>query len=420
MIDLYHASGAGDFTVLQDALPHDQCQLLFENTARVLAVRSQTRAAELLRSAPFRVVDATNHFSDEFSVLHAVVPLEEYEQLRRGQEHFAERHAFVQIAEVLSELGTYVRFIAVELALERPAQPPVQGGLGLKKSQISKLVYKYIGVSGGYLADFSYRSHHEFYVELDLDIDPYIFDGTTRERFIRILGESAPQVQARILEGVLARFATGSSDLRTPELATEIRSWITRLRAGPQVEQPTLRITSEVVERALLDAQELLRATGATSGVDRIHTALHGYLREVCCKAGLAAPQDASLTKLFKQVRKGHPAFRDTGPRSEDIVRVLQAIATILDAFNPLRNMASVAHPNPILLPEPEAMLVINTARTILHYLDEKLYRHGTDRETEDSGIAQQRHTALGSQRVALSPRRSSSTDAPEHLGATV
>jgi hypothetical protein len=43
-----------------------------------------------------------------------------------------------------------------------------------------------------------------------------------------------------------------------------------------------------------------------------------------------------------------------------------------------LRNKASVAHPNPVLLPEPEAMLVVNSVRTILHYLDEKAHRHST------------------------------------------
>ena len=60
---------------------------------------------------------------------------------------------------------------------------------------------------------------------------------------------------------------------------------------------------------------------------------------------------DASLTDLFKQSREGHPAFRDLGPRSDDIVRVLRALASILDTRNPLRNKASVAHPNPVLLP---------------------------------------------------------------------
>lgn len=376
MIQLYHAGGAGDFAILQDGLSHDQCRVLFENAARLLTARSQVRAAEILRSVPFRVVDATNHFNDEFSTLHAVVPLEEYERLRRTQDT-GDQQAYGQIAEVLTELGTYIRFITVELALERPVHPAVQRGLGLKQSEIGKLVYKYIGVSGGYLGDFSYRSHHEFYIELELDIDPYTYDGTTRERFIKILNESAPHLQARILEGVLARFPVGSTEIRTVEQAEEIRRWIVRLRSGPHVEQPALRITSEVVERALLDAQELLRATGATSGVDRLHTALHGYLREVCRDGGVNTSEDASLTDLFKQVREDHPAFRDLGPRSDDILRVLRALATILDSLNPLRNKASVAHPNPALLPEPEAMLVINAARSILHYVDEKVHHHG-------------------------------------------
>ena len=376
MIKLYETGGADDFTILQDGLSHDQCRVLFENAARLLTTLSQSRAAEILRSVPFRVVDATNHFNDEFSILHAEVPLTEYERLRRSPDT-GDEQAYGQIAQVLTELGTSIRFIAVDLVLERPVHPDVQRGLGLRQSEINKLVSKYIGVVGGYLGDFSYRSHHEFYAELDLDIDPYKYDGTTRERFIKILNESAPNVQARILEGVLTRFPVRSSEIRTEETAAEIRSWIMRLRTGPQVEQPALRITSDVVERALLDAMELLRATGATSGVDRLHTALHGYLREVCGVAGLQISEGASLTDMFKQVREGHPAFQDLGPRSEDILRVLRALATILDSLNPLRNKASVAHANPKLLPEPEAMLVINAARSILHYVDEKVHRHG-------------------------------------------
>jgi hypothetical protein len=113
----------------------------------------------------FRVVDATNDFYDEFSVLHAVIPLEEYERLRHCQQDHVERQAFGQVAQGLSELEPDIQFVAVDLALERPVHPAVQSGLGLKQSDISKLVYKYIGVSGGYLADFSYRSHHEFSVD---------------------------------------------------------------------------------------------------------------------------------------------------------------------------------------------------------------------------------------------------------------
>ncbi len=45
----------------------------------------------------------------------------------------------------------------------------------------------------------------------------------------------------------------------------------------------------------------------------------------------------------------------------------------IMDAMNPIRNESSVAHPNKYLLDPPEAALVIDTARTILHYLDIKM-----------------------------------------------
>jgi len=378
VIQLYQSGGAGDFTILQDGLSHEETRTLVDNAARLLRARSETRAAEILTTVPFRMVEATNHFNDEFHMLYAVVPLEEYERLRRGLQNLAETQVFRQIAAVVSEIGPSVRFIAAELALERPVHHAARPEQALKQSEINKLVYKYIGVSGGYLGDFSYRSHHEFYIDLDLDINPYGYDGTTREKFVKILSESPPAVQAKILEGILRKYPEGSSDLRTQDRNDEVRRWIMRLQGAPSVEPPVLRITSEVVERALLDAQELLRATGATSGVDRVHTALHGYLVVLCKGGGLQVAENASLPELFKQIREKHPAFKDLGPRADDILRVLRALGTILDTLNPLRNKASVAHPNPALLPEAEAMLVVNSVRTILHYLDEKVHRHSS------------------------------------------
>jgi hypothetical protein len=376
MILLYQAGNSSDFTIIREGLTREQCHLITENAARLLIARSQKRASDILRKLSFRVMDATNSFGNEFSILHAVVPLEEYESLRNSKQDASEQKAFQQIAKTFEELGHYIWYIAIDLVLERPVAHGAKLGYGLKESEINKLVYKYIGVDGGYLADFSYHTHHEFYIELGLDINPYEYDGTTRARFMTILREGEPQVQARILEGILKRYPENSSELRTSERAAEIRGWIKRLRSGPNVEEPELDITSDVVDRALLDAQELIRTTGAASGVDRIHTVLHGYLRQVCDDAGIDTTKDASMTDLFKQMRISHPAFQDLGPRKDDIQRVLHALATILDSLNTIRNKASVAHPSPTLLPEPEAMLIINTARTILHFLNEKIVRY--------------------------------------------
>ena len=83
-------------------------------------------------------------------------------------------------------------------------QKKLQVMTGLTNPEIMRIVNRYIGVSGGYLGDFSYRTHTDFYPEFcDLDIDPNQYDGTTRQRFIAILEKSPPDVQAKIVRGVL-------------------------------------------------------------------------------------------------------------------------------------------------------------------------------------------------------------------------
>jgi hypothetical protein len=244
----------------------------------------------------------------------------------------------------------------------------------LTRPEIYKVVNDYIGVStDGYLGDFSYRSHAEFYpyyCELDIDVQQYR-PATTREAFIRILEDASDLDQAKILRGVLAKYPPDSRDSRG-KLAPTIQAMISRLQGGA-VSSPQPKITTETVERAIRDAETLVRQSGATSGVDRIHTALHGYLIAACDAAQIPYAKDPDLTQLIKLLRQNHPKLQNLGPRAQDITQVLRAMGAILDALNPVRNRASVAHPNATLLEQPEAMLVINAAQTILHYLDAKL-----------------------------------------------
>lgn len=244
---------------------------------------------------------------------------------------------------------------------------------GLAGKEIAKVMYEYIGRNGGYLGDFTYKSHAEFYhLYCDLDIDPDQYTGTTQERFRKILRSQSPTDQAKILRGVLDRFPLESShapETRTPFLRSEIEMMIARLEQKAPVANPSPKITSAVVTQAILDAENLISTSGAASAVDRVHTALHGYLREVCSQTGIAYNKDDSITRLFKLLRQGHPALDAKG----DAERILNAIGTIMDALNTLRNHASLAHPNSALLDNSEAMLAINTTRTILHYLDAKL-----------------------------------------------
>jgi Abortive infection C-terminus len=247
---------------------------------------------------------------------------------------------------------------------------------GMTKMDIMKLVNRYIGGSGGYLGDFGYRSHAEFYPEFcNLDIDPSTIQDTTRRRFIKILEDASPQDQGKIVRGTLTKYPpdTNACATRTRELHDEFLALAGKLEATSPVGSPTPQITSDVVERAIADAETLISSQGATSGVDRLHTALHGYLKAVCGHAGIAFAADATMNALFRLIREQHPKFAVLGHRAQDITMVMRAMGSIMDAMNPVRNNASMAHPNDNLLETPEAMLVINAARTILHYLDAKL-----------------------------------------------
>lgn len=255
----------------------------------------------------------------------------------------------------------------------------------LSSSEIFTVVNRYVGVAGGYLGDFSYRTHAEFYLEFcDLAANPYELEGTTRERFLTILQRSEAADQARILRGVLLKYPVGSSEIRTPERVAEIESMIRRLEAGCGVPGRVPSVTSEVVTRAIADAEALLRSSGASSGVDRMHTAFHGFLRVLCERAGISCAPDAPVTTLYKALREKHPALRDMGPHADDIDRILKSFASAVDSLNTLRNRASVAHPNARLLQREEAYLYVNVVRTLMAYIDTKVAEVAPDASTSD------------------------------------
>lgn len=247
----------------------------------------------------------------------------------------------------------------------------------LTKQDIFRLVNQYIGVSGGYLGDFSYRTHNEFYLQhCDLDIDTYSMEGTTRERFIKIISESSPDIQAKIIRGVLEKYPVGFFSEEKRAEKTKLSEYFLNLANELEnsiIESPVLKVTSDVVARAINDARQLIKENGATSGVDRVHTALHGYLKAICEENNILHPEDPTINQLYKAIRDNHPSLKSSNPHEqENVDKILRSLSGALDALNPLRNKSSLAHPNKNLLNEEEATFVINTAYTILHYLNSK------------------------------------------------
>ncbi len=247
---------------------------------------------------------------------------------------------------------------------------------GMTELEKKRLLKLYLGVQGGYLGNFDNIGILErFYIECGLELDPRAYEGTNRAKFEQILSDSPPTVQAAILRGALdfhppdpERWKT-----RTQALHDELSAVAARLQGAAPVPSKKPKITSTCVERAIDDAEQLIQKTGATSAVDRVHTMLHGYLRAVCEDAGITYRENTLLSGLFGLIRSQHPAFVDVGPRKDDLEKIFRAMSGIMDAMNPIRNEGSMAHTNKDLLDPPEAALVVNMARTVLHYVDMKV-----------------------------------------------
>lgn len=263
MIRLYSSGGSQEIDLVDQRMRAEVWARLRETAARLLSRRGNERAAQLLRNTPFEVWAGTNGFGDEFSLLYASLPLDEYIALADMEHDEAARAQFRQIANALAETDVHIRFIAAALDEHAEAEPA----------------------------------------------------------------------------GVAA---------------------------------PALVTTSQTLERALAEVERSLAAGEPATGVDRVHTAFHAYLRELA--AGIGRDDgEAGIVELFRLLRQAHPALQPTGPRAADVTRILNAMATVVDALNPLRNRATLAHPVDGLLADPEAMLVINTVRTLLHYFEKRL-----------------------------------------------
>ncbi len=138
--------------------------------------------------------------------------------------------------------------------------------------------------------------------------------------------------------------------------------------------KPSKLSPKEVVKKALADAESFISAGKPESAVDRVHTALHGYLQAVCEEYSVAYQPDDNITRLYKLIRNNVTAFDNATTQADEIKKIMNSLASCVDALNTLRNHASIAHPNDGLLGSAEATLAINAASTLLYYIDGKLH----------------------------------------------
>lgn len=126
---------------------------------------------------------------------------------------------------------------------------------------------------------------------------------------------------------------------------------------------------TEVIEKALSDAELFMSQGKYDSAFDRVHTAFHGYLRKLLDNKQVAYEESDTLSQLYTKLHS--KISSDIGETAiSDLIRTsLRSASGIISSMNDLRNRHSLSHPNDVLLDKREAELVISLVKVISDYL---------------------------------------------------
>lgn len=231
---------------------------------------------------------------------------------------------------------------------------------------------KLLGMSSGYVLDFSNRTFSEFVMD-STGRDPYDakYDhGSSKANRLRgFWAAESNRVVSKLMADMLAHARTLPVRPEDEPLFAQCERTVTRLQQDNPVQELDALVALgsqrdfEVVAKAVRDA---IDRDELEAGLDRLHTFVIKYVRSLCEARGIAVDRDKPLHSLFGEYIKH---LKNAGHlQSEMTARILKTSISTLEAFNDVRNNQSLAHDNPILGYE-EALLIFNHVASSIRFL---------------------------------------------------
>jgi len=247
------------------------------------------------------------------------------------------------------------------------------------------------GMGGGYVLNFSDRTFGEFFSDcgIDIDSDRYRTDGGSKAKRMRAFWKMDDNhIVGRIVDGLI-KYADESQCFgdSNPSLKEECERIARRLLSDqPVVEIEALNAINDDRDFELLASaiREAIEKNKPESGLDRLHTFVHKFVRELCKSQGIKAIRDKPLHSIFGEYVK---SLRDGQHLESDMTeRILKSSISVMDAFNDVRNNKSLAHDNKILNYE-ESLLIFNHVAASVRFIQKLQEKIKTkERERISSG----------------------------------
>lgn len=128
---------------------------------------------------------------------------------------------------------------------------------------------------------------------------------------------------------------------------------------------------STTIFKAISDAELFFREDKYDSAVDRIHTVLHGYLRNLLDKHGQVYTEGESIAALYSKLHSYYGINIQPPEVAVRIKEILRSGSGMITKINELRNNNTVAHANEQLIQKREAQLVIRLINALVYYIDD-------------------------------------------------
>lgn len=239
----------------------------------------------------------------------------------------------------------------------------------IERTKLEKLFQ----MGGGYVLDFSNRTLAEFVAEStgrDIYDSKYDYLSGSKANRLRAFWKQEPNhLVGKLVADLLGYCRPPAGDPDRDRLFEDCERIAARLVQGAPVDgleaiapQGTER-GFEALARAVRDSIE---RNEPETGLDRLHTFVSKLIRTLSEKRGIATGKDKPLHSMFGEYVK---ALRGAGVIESDMTeRILKSSISTMEAFNRVRNDASLAHDNPMLNYD-ESLLIFNHVCSAIRFV---------------------------------------------------
>lgn len=250
----------------------------------------------------------------------------------------------------------------------------------LKTIEKTKLE-RFLEMGGGYVCNFSNRTFKEFVSETtgkDIYDDKYMLFGDSKANRLRAFWKiESDQLVTKMLDELLEYWKDQLTDLSLyshgsfdSALYGECRKIVSDLRSAQTVDDITVfsSLTEERDTKRLSELiQESIENNSAEEALDRLHTLVVKYFREICKRHNIQYEKETPIHSLVGSYIKF--LRQNNFIESQMSERILKSSISTFEAFNSVRNDHSFAHDNPILNSN-ESILIVKYVCSTIHYIE--------------------------------------------------